>query len=369
MKVADIFVEIGLKGADTAGKALGQVQNSLKGVTSTGLATKAAIVGIVYSLERMMSSSMQLGTSLTNFGASTGLNIKTLQQYQYAGKQVGVSFEETEASVRAVQKAMTDMQMGLGAPVGLARVQEVTGMLMDPEHLNDTYYVMQKLQEAYQKLGPAMGAGAVGSFGVTTGVQAAFGQNAYRPDVMARAPTMSDQGLKALQAQQAQWANMWNDIEKKFNKLTLEHGGQLVKDIAMISTEILRLVETLNKLANATGAFKWIAEAFKGWSLLLDLVNTKAEEIGDAAGKGKLGSTILDTAKEMMMLPFTAGEMAKDAIVPMFSKSKTDSQPKVNNTNITVNQSGIENTHQSVNHLKKDLKNAISSSPVNGRSN
>ena len=99
MKIADLFVDIRVGGADKSVRALSSVSKGVAGVATASLAASAAIVGMVYALQRLSSPSNSEGAALKNFGVMTGLSTKKLQQYQFAGRQVNLVNEEISSSM------------------------------------------------------------------------------------------------------------------------------------------------------------------------------------------------------------------------------------------------------------------------------
>lgn len=188
---------------------------------------KAGIAAVIYGMERLMQNSAQAGTGLTNFAATTGLSMKSLQQWQYAARQAGVSGEELTGSVKAVQQSMTNMLLGKGAPEGMGILARAVGF--DPKKAKDTFYVMDKLQEASKRLSPEMFQAVSKSFGVGEGVSAAMRRNMFRPDVFAKAPIYSDQETGKLDKVNVAWSNLGQKIEMAMGHLTAGHGLQLVE--------------------------------------------------------------------------------------------------------------------------------------------
>ena len=95
MNIGELFVNIGIKGTEKTIQALGNVKSGLGAVASTSLEVKAAIIGAIYALERLISTSADMGMSLANFKILFGNSTKELQQFQNAGREVGLTFEET----------------------------------------------------------------------------------------------------------------------------------------------------------------------------------------------------------------------------------------------------------------------------------
>lgn len=279
MNIGELFVSLGVKGSEKSLHSIGQVRGALKSTASMGLETKAAIIGAVYALERMFSKSSQAGTDLTNFNATLGVSAKTLQQYQYAARQVGVSNEAVEQSFRGLQSTITKTLMGEQAPKGLARLAQITGDL-DPSDLEkfsrNPELLMQKLQDYAQKETHAgLRNETLKSFGLGDDMIAAMTRNAFRPDVMAKAPTYSDSEIRNLDKANAAWKNLGNTVEMAFGRFNAQHGGKLVTDLNNMIGPVVKMTEAFVKLADKMKLFETLGEMFKGWAFIFEGI-TKA---------------------------------------------------------------------------------------------
>src|ERR1700744_4238817 len=103
MDIGSLFLNLGIKGSEKTVGALTDVKKGLGELGSMSLEAKAGIVAAMYALEQLFATSGKAGTDLTNFNAITGESVKTLQQYQYAARQVGVSNQEVEGSFKTLQ--------------------------------------------------------------------------------------------------------------------------------------------------------------------------------------------------------------------------------------------------------------------------
>ena len=93
----------------------------LGAVRDAGPAAKALVLAVLYGLERMTAAAGKRGMELQQFAAATGLSAEMLQKWQYAALGFGVQADEVASSVGSIQKAMTNMRLGLGAPEGFAQ--------------------------------------------------------------------------------------------------------------------------------------------------------------------------------------------------------------------------------------------------------
>lgn len=274
MNIAELFINLGVKGTDKTLGGIQSVQKGLKDTASTSLEAKAALVGAMYALERLFSASGKVGTDLTNFNATVGTSAKTLQQYQYAARQVGVSNEEVTGTFRSLQKSMTDTLLNGQAPKGMARLAQVLGDVKKEdieEWSRKPELLFQKLQEyANKERSLPLRNEVLRSFGLGDNMIAGMARNGFRPDVMQRAPTYSDKEVASLDRANVAWSNLGNKIEMAFGHLNAAHGGQLVNDISKITDKVILLSEAFLKLAEKAELFKWLGKTFEGWQLIFE---------------------------------------------------------------------------------------------------
>lgn len=281
MNIGELFIQLGIKGTDKTVSALGDVGKGLKNTASLSLEAKAGIIGAMYALEKLFSASGQKGTDLTNLNTLIGVSTKTLQQYQYAARQVGVSNQEVDGTFKSLQSTMTKTLMGEGAPKGLARVSLLTGG-MDANDIKEfaehPEKLLQKLQEYAQKeTNVGLRNETLKSFGVSDNMISALDRNAFRPEVLSKAPTYSDSEIAALDKANVAWSNLGAKIEMAVGHFNALHGGQLVKDISMITDKVLGLAESFLRLADKLDLFKQIGKVFEGWGIIFDKIGEGAK--------------------------------------------------------------------------------------------
>lgn len=272
--IGELFVNLGITGADKTVSALGGVKKGMGELTSMSLEAKAGIVAALYAFERMMSLSGQVGTGLTNFNALTGISAQTLQQWQFAARQAGVSSEELSGSMKSVQNAMTNMLLNKGAPEGLQVVAKAVGGI-DINRVRDVTYMMGKLQEAAQKLPKDVGNNMLKSFGLSEGVIAGMRRNVFNAQNFKNAPTYSDREVGQLDKANIAWGNLGTKIEMAFGHFNAKHGASLVQDISKIADAVFRLVDSLQALADKLKVFAILDQSFEGINKILGLLNGK----------------------------------------------------------------------------------------------
>lgn len=295
MTIAEFFIQIGIKGDDKTDGAFKKLKNGLSDMKSMSLEAKAALVGVLYGLERMMSQSAAMGSNLTNFQQLTGLSAKTLQQWTYAARQAGVSGEEFTGNLKGVQQAMSNMLMGKGAPEGMGLLANKVGF--DPAKARDTFYVMEQLQKFAQSDVPAdLGNNVLKSFGLGEGTIAAMRRNMFTPDNFKKAPTYNEGEMKQLDRVNVAWSNLGQKIQMAFGKFTSKHGMQLVSDISKITDQVLKLADAFMKLSEKLKLFELVGKVFEGWSMILNGITKSVNEI--STHKGGTGAGLKEFVKE-----------------------------------------------------------------------
>jgi hypothetical protein len=275
MTIAELFVTLGIKGADKSKKDLAGVDKSMKGIVSSGLAVKAGLLAMAYGLQNLMRKASTAGAQLNQFRQSTGLSAEKLQKWQYAARQFNVDSDEMTSSVKNVQDAMTSMLMGKGAPEGFGMVANMVDI--DPNRVRDTFYVLEKLQEFAKQVPADVSKSMMKSFGLSEGVIAAMRQGGFNQKAFNAAPIYSDGEIESLRKLNVGWANLFDKIDKSIGALNARHGGQLMKDITMIANEAMKLIDIFAKFSKSAKLFEGISLAFKGWTEIFKLLNSYSE--------------------------------------------------------------------------------------------
>lgn len=290
MNVADLFINIAVTGADKTVGAFTGITKGLEETKSASLEAKAAILAAMYATQQLFSQSGQAGTDLTNFNAILGVSAKTLQQYQYAARQVGVSNQEVEGSFKSLQSAMTKTLMGKGAPAGLARVADLTGGISEKDlkaYAEKPQLLIQRLQEyAKREKNAGLRNETLKSFGLSDNFTAALTRNAFTDKQLNKAPVYSDSEIDKLDRANIAWSNLSNKIQMAVGHFNAMHGGQIVNDISMITDKVLKLAEAFITLADKLKFFEGVGKAFEGWAAILGGANTAVTRLSGAAATG-----------------------------------------------------------------------------------
>lgn len=302
MQIGELFVKLGVKGEQTVKSALKSAKTGMSDLGSTSLATKATIIGALYALEEMTRASNTMGRELSQFHAFTGQSAEALQRYEYAGRQVGSTAEETAGSINSLVSAMAKLQTTGQMPAGLTLLSQYLGDLDVGRATKDVFYLFDKLQQfmrdAKVPIGVANEVGA--SFGLAQGTMAAMRKNAFRPELLNRAPIYSEHDINALTAMNAQWGDMFELWEKKLGKLNVKHGPELLKEVRALSQGFLDMADALTSVAEKFKVIETMGHVLEGVGNTAKLVSEIIDKLG---GKDSKKGDILYTEPGKDMIP------------------------------------------------------------------
>lgn len=371
MKVGELFVNLGIKGHKKLAQGLEEAKKGLGEVFHSSLETKAALAGMAYELGSMIAESGKAGTNLTNFGAVTGLSAQTLQRWQYAARQAGVSGQEFTGSLKAVQTSMTNMLMGKGAPEGMALLANKVGF--DPKRARDTFYVLEQLQKFAKTVPNDIGNSVMKSFGLSEGTIAAMRRNAFTPGVMKHAPVYGDKEIGSLDKANIAWSNLGEHIEMAVGHFNAKHGEELVDGMMKVTEQVIKLVEAFMHLSEKMKLFDVLGKTLGG---VASFVSTTAD-LFDTSGKGtkKLMSKYKaqKAAEANSQSPFEkwwSGGKSKNSLAP--STSGLANAGGGNNQTVHVQQN-LNFQHDGKDHaktgdsVKKAAQHFVRQSPVQGQ--
>ena len=339
MKVAELFVKLGITGTDDASKGVSKVDKGMKGLVSRGLAVKAGLLAIGYGLQRLMSGTAKTGTSLTQFAAATGLSAETLQKWQYAGKSVGIQADEISGTFKGLQSAMTDMALNGGLNSSMAFISQFTDI--DPTKLNDTFYVMQKLTEFAQKAPANLSRNLLGQLGVSDNIIAGMRKGAFDAQKIASAPALTNGQVSNLNDINAAWERFDDRIKKAMGRFNAKYGKDMIRMMEGLINPTMRLAGALTKLADQMGVFKYLGDFFTGSADFLE-GKTAYQQLST----GEKWQSFFENLKHNFQSPGNKNDRywfdSSDFLARKLKREKALSAPpvnsKVDNKSVTVNQ-------------------------------
>lgn len=364
MNVGDLFVNLGIKGADKTIGALGDTKKAIGDVASVSLEAKAAIVGAMYALERLFAASGATGTNLTNFNALLGEGTQTIQQYEYAARKMGLSNQEVESTFKALSDSMTKVALGQGRPAGLTYFGSAMGMAPGDikKFMQQPELLLQKMQEfAAKEKNIPMRNFVLKSFGITDNMIAGLVRGVFNPNALKEAQKFSynDSQLKNLDKANQGWITLGATIEKAVGDFNAKYGATMVSSITQVVTELAKLPKFLEGISkgktpqlatmfkDSVGMVKDLILLVEKLGLALDTLATKIgffERIASfstgIANSVKLLNEVLDRVSGKGAVPgdltYTApnDKTASDALnspMAMFIKDWAENQSKMRN--------------------------------------
>lgn len=261
-KVGELFVDIGLIGNEKTTNALKEVRSNMGSVGSMALETKAAILGAAYALERFMKAGAERGTTLSNIKTLTGLDTtKQLQQFEYATVQAGGAVEDFDATFMGVFNKIGQLHMNENRPKYIGWLATSVGFDIDKAYAmgkEGVFYVIKKIQEFAQKGVPKDQLYQVlNDFlaGASPAVKAGIERNMYRPEILKRAPIISEKDISDANEVNVRLNTIKLKLNNFFTHETAMH-KDFVPDMEKMVIALTGLITALDKLATKLGVFK-----------------------------------------------------------------------------------------------------------------
>lgn len=274
MNIADLFVNLGITGADKTVGALGDVKKGMGELKSMSIEAKAAILGAMYGLERLMAQSGQTGTGLVNFAALTGQSLKQIQQWRYGMIQAGGTAEEMDQNIKNIQKSMAAVDLGKGIPEGLAILSQAAGGI-DFSKKDDPFYMMRAFEKGIKNLGDSPKGKAIANYlaqsvGLSEDMITGFRRGKFDDKVLNKAPIYSDKEAGQLDKSNIAWKNLGQQIQMSIGHFNAAHGGELVKDITKLVKVFFDLLGVIEKVSEKFRVFDVLSDVFRGWGIIFE---------------------------------------------------------------------------------------------------
>ena len=253
MKVAELFVQLGLSGQGDVSKGLGTVSSSLKELFSMSIRTKLTLAGIVGCLTGAAISAGKTGMELSKFNRTFGLSTDILQRWQQGGEQFGVTADEIAESIGSVQDALAKTKV-------TGEYNEAFGRLMiDPEKMKNAFDVMNTLRQRIQS-------GQIDAARVLS--SSLISQNMFQMlrgigDVEKMKPQraiLSEKEIQAGAKMDVAFTRFGKDLNRQMESFVIEKQPlimEVLKDVKMVIKELL---EFLRNTVKNSGVLKDVSE-------------------------------------------------------------------------------------------------------------
>jgi hypothetical protein len=250
--IAELFVNIGVKGADKTAAGVSKIGSGLKETASQGLAAKAAILGILYGVERLTASYGKQGANIMSASTALGESADVIGRWTKAGSMFNVSGEEVIGTMFGIKNAMVEMQKGKGGPEGFSIFAARTNL--DLKRINDANYMLKKLQE-FAKIGdPNLVRSLMKGYGISDNMFAFLRR--YTGDVdKITGGFMGEKQARNMERINQQWTKFWNNLNMKGMSLAGSYGPGAIKEIEHVVSGVERLMKLLDQFAGKQGVF------------------------------------------------------------------------------------------------------------------
>ena len=393
MTIAQLFVELGVIGTTKTTQALKSVRDDLTDVSMQGLAAKAAVLGVVYALEQMVTSGLKAGANLTMFSRFTGMDPIWLQKWQELMRGVGVSAEDTESSIEGLQKVMGEMSAGQGAPKGLQAIYLAMQQMGRPIDMarfqKDMKYAMSVLRDyathsADSDVMKNMWLGSIfGSKSFIAGIKSVKDSlDSIRPSRI-----LDAKELATLNKGSVAWSDFLRDFDMLKEHLSARYAISFISNLDEAVQEIQSLADAFEKLnpflktfllvigGAAGAAFTPLTAAITALTLVLsDMHKGKEGIIGQALGmRDKADKWIFDKVKSVFgvdlqgpnsifnksPLPPTKEMLEKLGPRDLGVPTKKKEGPEAFNNEINVHNYGVKDAHEVADHVGRSVNYAI----------
>lgn len=376
-QISELFVTLGVKGSEKTIEAFTNIRSGVKGIASTSLEAKAAILGMLYTLERLSAGSIQRGTDLTKLSILIGKSTEELQKWQYAARQGSESNEDFASSLKSVYDKIEQLKISKSQPSGLNIFASAVGF-DEKKAYSDILYVFKKAQEFVKTNVPRdIQNDVLKSFGFSEDAIVALRRQVFNDKNLKGAPILSEGQENQLAKTGVAVSNLENKVQMLFDRFTAAHGAQIVNDLSNIATQAFRIAEAFERISEKLKLFKLIGESFQGWDKLLskiaDKLEGKKDFFSDAEGQKRSAQEELDFWKQKQEVSQKNKDLREipSSIVDYIKAAKLNINPQLdyNNFGFTDYSKGIlklfENNFLSPLATQSSTQNGTNNTSIN----
>lgn len=314
MQIAELFVKMGVKGADTTARTMDGLKKGMQGLKDSSLATKAAVAAAVYGLQRLMSGAMEQGMTLQQVSQYTGMSAEMLQRWSKAAsdaagvgqdellgvfRQLFDNFAAMDVLSEDAVKGINNVALKLGE-AGVAfdrtKIKGKDGM----NYLLESLRKYSQLENNDQVRSLVLGQKG---FGLTYQMQNFL--RGYKGNIMDIKPDISEAGVNALANMDRRMNAIGRRMQKVRNDMTLALGPEFLSGLEAATTGIEKLTLSLirlNKhvpvLSALSEGVKALAEIPKAMGAAIELINGEFDKRDQGKKNifGTKGNSLKDNA-------------------------------------------------------------------------
>jgi hypothetical protein len=235
VKIAELFAELGLKGA-------GEVVSGLQKVKDNAIVAKVAIVAVVVGLERLTSSTREFARTLDKYEVLTGKSSDKLQRMAFEAVQSGVSINELSGTIQNLQKIKTDVLLGKGMPSSFVLLG------IDPNE--DPVSMLETLRGKIRNLSPEIARSLTSELGISEDVFYMLSKNADKIDEINQKYLLNKQNRQDLIKLNAEWQKFWfllKSISAQFVLLMADGQSNILTVLSRILSAFLDISKAVSE--------------------------------------------------------------------------------------------------------------------------
>lgn len=365
MNLADVFIKLGITGADKTKKELEGISSGLGSIGESSLAAKAAVLGVIIGLERLTGFASQRGADLKNYATLTGMATDELQNFQHALGKFGVSNDETADTLKNLQAAMAKMRITGATPGGLPFISDwlrankmgAIDLKKAMDQKTGAGYLMLKVQQfmkGYGKINPAYANEMAKTLPFADKMLVAMRLMNLERDKPRKQDLITEEEQERLFKINMIWKEIWFTLQTIGTKFIAAHGlffvEELLGAIQFIQRAVSGVVTLTDKFHGLGTALKVIGGLFALYffpipTLIAGIIGILSDAEKFITGKdsviGKLFNSPVFKKIQDTIGDFALGDLKGDknpggSIASIISPAMADTQSPTQNSELNV---------------------------------
>ena len=352
MKLADLYIDVDVKGDKETGKRLEKTNNWLKDIKDSAVGAVGAVRGALGWLNNFAADSLSAGMALQQFANLTGLSTEELQKWRYWAQQSGVSADAMDASIKNIQRSMAQLKLHGNVPEGFRVIAEAEGIT--DQDVNDPYEILRKIRHyalthnrnaAEKAVTDRLLSGAIGN----EQVEGALLSSHFDPNSTPRGQMFSKDQERTLASLSVRLQNLITHWQHRQGFTVAKFGPEVMTDIEKAAAGFEHLADALARVAKEYHVIGHLASFVKELGEGVDVLASLANPVA---------------ANQNGLLPSSESlsSFARDILAP-FMGTPPAATPTSGDTNLNMQNHfhGVVNPQEVPDHLNKNGRPCLQS--------
>jgi len=252
MNIGELFIELGFK-ADTM--KLKEFMHAVGELNMSSIAGAVGLGSLYEATKKIMEIADKTAMSVFGYTQVTGMSGKQMQQFSNYAKEMGVSAEDAEGSLKNLQMTMFNVKLGRGS----AEPFILTGV--NPNE-KDPIKTMQQLQDfikTHDTLDPAIHRMLVSEMGISENMLQVLKTSDRITDSINKQPFATDKEIKKI----LEYHKALSDLGTHINLLFTRWGASLVPVVKHLDSLASKMLEILRTGEGWKSLFTEIEQIFQ----------------------------------------------------------------------------------------------------------